>query len=425
MSDDLTTPQPMGFDDAFPTRRSLRYPRVEISRWAKPLRTVLLTGIALYAVAFAARAYLRMYYVFLPDYLLRWSVFGTAPLLTSRPTHVFLLMADHFEPEDVDVVKEWARRYTALAERHRDSAGRPPQHTWFFPAEQMWPPILHVLASMAAAGLGEVELHHHHAYDTEETLRDALSNAITDFQHYGFLKTLDGRTQFAYVHGNSGLDNSNGDWLCGVNTEIRLLRELGCFADFTFPSLFEESQPRRVNSIYATRDDDQPKSYDRRLPLTALRDGTADLMIFEGPLIFSPSLNARRLFFDLDDGDIHAAEHASPSRVGRWIRANVHVPERPDWVFVKLFAHGISTPGDIEAVVGADYGEMLGYLEREYNDGTRYVLHYITAREAYNLARAAAEGAKGEPQQYLDTYAPPYAVNGAAKRDSSPAHAGK
>jgi hypothetical protein len=68
---------------------------------------------------------------------------------------------------------------------------------------------------------------------------------------------------------------------------------------------------------------------------------------------------------------------------------------------------------------------MLSYLEREYNDGARYVLHYITARQAYNLARAAAEGATGQPQQYLDTYAPPYAVNAGVKCDGNPSRAAK
>jgi hypothetical protein len=39
------------------------------------------------------------------------------------------------------------------------------------------------------------------------------------------------------------------------------------------------------------------------------------------------------------------------------------------------------------------------------------VLHYITAREAYNLARAAAEGARGEPDAYLDAYVARYQAN--------------
>src|SRR6202035_5296652 len=141
-------------------------------------------------------------------------------------------------------------------------------------------------------------LHYHHGYDTVETLRPALEASIQEFQQYGFLQTVDGRTAFAFIHGNSGLDNSNGREMCGVNNEIRLLHDLGCFADFTFPSLFEDSQPRGVNSIYAARDDAGPKSYARRLPLATLGTGAADLMIFEGPLIFSPSLNIRHLFVD-------------------------------------------------------------------------------------------------------------------------------
>src|SRR5262249_6916407 len=362
----------------------------------------------LYAAAFIARAYVREYFVFLPDYA-RWMFSGASPLFPARPTHVFVLFTDHFEPDyDAGRVDDWARRYARLASRHRDSAGRPPQHTWFYPGEQFSRPIYRTLLSMVDAGYGEVELHYHHEYDTADTLRDALRDAIADFNQFGFLRTVDGRTAFAFIHGNSGLDDSNGAWLCGVRREIELLRSLGCYADFTFPSLFESAQPRTVNSIYATSDDDAPKSYDRRVPIAALGAGTADLMIFEGPLIFAPTLNLRHMFLHLDDGDVHGTEHATPARIDAWVRAKVHVPQRPDWIFVKLFSHGASTPEDIDAVVGSDFDEALSYLEREYKDGSGYVLHYITAREAYNLARAAGEGARGEPGQYLNAYIRPY-----------------
>lgn len=384
----------------------------------RTLRTLLYSMLAVYLGAFGARAYARRYQIFLPDYLLRWSTLGTQPLFPSRPTHILLLMTDHFEPPNHDktLLPDWARRYRELAARHHDSLGRPPQHTWFYFGEQAHESALQQLAALTAADLGEVELHHHHSFFTEPRLREALSASIALFQKYGFLRTDDGRTQFAFIHGNSGLDNSNGAAVCGVDTELRLLHDLGAFADFSFPSLYETSQPRTVNAIYAARDDGGPKSYDHRLPLGALRDGTADLMIFEGPLIFSPSLKVRHLFLDLDDGDIHAAEHASPARVDRWIRANVHVPERPDWVFIKLFAHGASTPGDVDAVLGSDYDAMLSYLEHAYNDGSRFILHYVTAREAYNVARAAAEGAAGTPEQYLNAYAPPYSADAVARR---------
>ena len=371
----------------------------------------MLALLAGYVLLFAARVYARKYYVFLPAYL-HAAVLDLTAATPPRPTHVFVLFTDHFEPDyDVGKVQDWSRRYAALAARHRDSVGRPPQHTFFYPGEQSSPPIYEMLRGMTRAGLGEVELHFHHHYDTSQTLRQKLEDAVAEFQQYGFLRTTEGRTQFAFIHGNSGLDNSNGDEMCGVTDEIRMLHGLGCFADFTFPSLFEDSQPRSVNSIYATKDDDGPKSYERVMPLTSLRDGSAEMMIFQGPLIFSPSANFRHLFLDLDDGDVHGAEHASPARVDRWIRANVHVPQRPDWVFVKLFAHGISTPEDAEACLGDDFNDALSYLEQTYNDGTRYVLHYITAREAYNLARAAAEGAAGSPQQYLDTYVGQYQAN--------------
>jgi hypothetical protein len=364
--------------------------------------------LSLYALIFSARIYTRKYYVFLPSYILG-AIEGAFAGPVRPPTHIFVLFTDHFEPDrDEARVSDWARRYAALASRHRDSAGRPPQHTFFYPGEQSSPAIYEILRQMTADGLGEVELHYHHAYDTSETLRPKLQEAIEEFQQYGFLRTMDGGTHFAFIHGNSGLDNSNGSDMCGVNDEIRMLHSLGSFADFTFPSLFEDSQPRTVNSIYATRDDERAKSYERRLPLTALRDGTGELMIFQGPLIFAPSLNARHMLVDLDDGDVHGAEHASPARVDRWVRANVHVAERPDWVFIKLFGHGISTPEDAESCLGADFDESLNYLEHAYNDGVRYVLHYITAREAYNLARAAAEGADGVPQQYLDAYVGKY-----------------
>ena len=106
-------------------------------------------------------------------------------------------------------------------------------------------------------------------------------------------------------------------------------------------------------------------------------------MIFEGPLVLAPSWSLRRLFIDVDDGNIHAGMATGPTRVRRWVNARIHVPERPDWVFVKVFAHGASSPEDEEEVLGPHFESALTELERNYNDGSRYVLHYVTAREVY------------------------------------------
>lgn len=367
---------------------------------------LLLSVILVYIGATAARVVARKHYVFLPGYV-RWAVTPTPPV--SGPTHLLVLLTDHFEPNrQAGVAADWMSRYAAMSARHRDAAGRQPQHTWFYPGEQYEPAILDILRGGVRQGLGEVEFHFHHDFDTSASLRPRLEQALEQFAAYGFNRTVTNETRFAFIHGNFGLDNSTGPFFCGVNDELRLLSQLGAFADFTFPSVYLESQPPVVNSIYAARDDERPRSYDRALPLAALARREADLMIFEGPLVFSPTWRVRRLFLELDDGSIHPGLPADPARIAAWLRARVHVPSRPEWVFIKLFAHGASSEGDIEAVTGKAFDELLSALESGYNDGRRFVLHYVTARQAYNIAMAAVEGHDGDPEAFLDYRIPPY-----------------
>jgi hypothetical protein len=42
------------------------------------------------------------------------------------------------------------------------------------------------------------------------------------------------------------------------------------------------------------------------------------------------------------------------------------------------------------------------YLESRYNDGVRWKLHYVSAREMYNIVKAAEAGKTGDPGQYRD-----------------------
>ena len=41
-------------------------------------------------------------------------------------------------------------------------------------------------------------------------------------------------------------------------------------------------------------------------------------------------------------------------------------------------------------------------LSKEYNDGENYILHYVSAREMYNIAKAAEAGKNGNPNEYRD-----------------------
>ena len=46
--------------------------------------------------------------------------------------------------------------------------------------------------------------------------------------------------------------------------------------------------------------------------------------------------------------------------------------------------------------------KMFSYLENKYNNSIKYKLHYVTAREMYNLIKAAEAGDAGDPSLYRD-----------------------
>jgi hypothetical protein len=361
---------------------------------------------------FALRVYVRQYYVWLPSYI-SWRL-RDAPS-NVKPVHIFFFYGDHFEPAfSTNVLRRWEVDYPTLANRHRDSAGRHLQHTWFYPGEQIIDRNLQALQRLAAGGYGEVEFHYHHAYENETSAKENFGAAIRAFQQYGFLKTIDGGTHFGFIHGNNGLDNSLGTKLCGVNRELKMLRDLGCYADFTFPSVWLLSQPASVNNIYEAADDAGPKSYDRGVELKVGRKRGGDLVIFQGPLFLIPTRDPVKLFWAVEDGNIHASVPVTRQRVDAWVRANIHVAGKPDWVFVKLSSHAAASMAEAGATLGPEFESALQYLETKYNDGREYVLHYVTAREAYNLARAAQAGLSGDPVKYYDWEIKPY-VAGAAR----------
>ena len=374
----------------------------------RTIRRLALLGLVLYLGLWAFRIGSRKMYVWLPGYF-RWAL--TSQETSPAPVHLFFMFADHFEPGDqFPLTDRWLNEYPRLADRHHDSTGRPPQHTWFYPAEQPIDRNMAALQKLVSGGYGEAELHLHHANDTQESTRERFERGIAYFQRFGFLKTPDGTTHFAFVHGNWGLDNSNGAAYCGADRELEMLRQLGCFADFTFPSIQWQSQPPWVNNIYQATDDDGPKSYAQGVPLQAGVKPLGDLMIFQGPLLLVPSWRAP-LFVAVDDGNIHPVAPAGPDRVDTWVRSRIHVKGRPDWQFIKVHGHGAQSGGDATEALGPHFDSAFSHLEKQYNDGVHYILHYVTAREVFNLVRAAADGKTGDPTQYYDYVIPRYAAD--------------
>jgi hypothetical protein len=49
---------------------------------------------------------------------------------------------------------------------------------------------------------------------------------------------------------------------------------------------------------------------------------------------------------------------------------------------------------------------------RGYNDGKKFVLHYVSAREMFNIALAGMHGLKGDPNDFRDHFlrSPPVAA---------------
>ena len=150
-----------------------------------------------------------------------------------EPIHVLICIADHFEPRVGAVspqvarerVERWVRDYPTRFGSFRDSDGRTPRHTFFFPIEEYDPEHLDALAKLCGAGFGEIELHLHHDNDTDENLRKTLLTAQELFARRHGLLSHDrrtGRLAYGFIHGNWALDNSrpDGRW-CGVNNEPR------------------------------------------------------------------------------------------------------------------------------------------------------------------------------------------------------------
>ena len=341
------------------------------------------------------------------------------PHVVDRPVHVMFCFVDHFEPgwrgADIDTqrarVDRWCQDYRALASRHRDADGRPPQHSFFYPEEEYAPEHLDKLAELCADGYGEIEVHLHHDNDTEANFRKTMSGfcEVLHDRHGALPRDPEsGELRFGFIHGNWCLDNSrpDGRW-CGIDNELVLLRELGCYADFTLPSAPSDTQTRTINSIYyATDDPARSKSHDTGVPARVGGMSQGDLLLIQGPLGLNWHDRRFGIVPRIENADVRGGQPPTRQRVDAWVRTGVHVQGRPEWIFVKIHTHG-TQEADMDTLLGKPVDDMHAYLENAYNDGRRHVLHYVSAREAYNIAKAAEAGHEGNPGDYRDFLLPP------------------
>lgn len=331
-------------------------------------------------------------------------------LAEQPPVEVLIAVCDHYEPECYGASREkarervarWVREYPERFARFADADGRPPQHTFFFPQDEYRPEYLDELAGLCRQGYGDVDVHLHHDRDTADSLRaklEAFRDTLSD--RHGLLRTdpETGRIVYGFIHGNWALCNSrpDGRW-CGVDQELTVLRETGCYADFTLPSAPSDTQTRIINSIYYARDiPGRCKSHDWGVPARAGSPSPAEsLLMIQGPLLLDWQQRKLELLPGIENADIHAGRPATWERLQLWRQAHVHVSGRPDVVFVKLHTHGCKD-GNIDTWLGDNMQRFHQQLADASRANPAFRYRYVTAWEMAQRVHELEQDSRSHP----------------------------
>lgn len=336
--------------------------------------------------------------------------------------HLIFALADHFEPSIVPEngwarapfseqdrrVKQWCSEYPRSVDSWRDHEGRPFVHTYFYPAEQYDRGLVDCLAEHCHGGWGEIEIHLHHGMDTPDTAENTRRQLV-EFRdalvsNHGSLCFLDGSDQvrYAFVHGNFALANSAGGYACGVDNEMEILADTGCYADFTLPSAaFHPAQIGKVNSLYECGFPLSARAPHRKgCDLRLGRPPQTFPIVIQGPLMLDFDKRARNGIARFENAALTAANPPGLRRLKLWKNAAISVRGRPDWLFIKLHCHSMD-PTQREAVMGGAMQRFLAELVEEA-PARQEVIHFVTAREMVNIIWAACDGHEGNPCNYRD-----------------------
>jgi hypothetical protein len=300
---------------------------------------------------------------------------------------IWVTIADHYEPKwrraDLSTARSrvalWRAAWPEIARRCKpDSVGNGPRYTFFFPEEEYHPTLMEPLAEMVRDGIADVEVHLHHDGEGRQNFVDRISGfcSVLHSEH-GLLRKHDGKLTFGFIHGNWALDNSRPDGrLCGLNDEIRVLRDLGCYADFTMPSGDSPTQARLVNTIYyCNGDPNRSKSYDDGVPVTPGGSVEGDLLMISGPI----GMRWRdRLLPRLETGELRHGNVATPYRVRRWVEL---APRIGTDTFLKLFTHGAQERNS--SALLRDVLESAFNLLVEEANRRGCAIHFVSAWQMY------------------------------------------
>ena len=332
--------------------------------------------------------------------------------------HLIFAMADHFEPSILpdapgrlaslglqeQRLEKWCRTYPRVFDEWRDSSGFPFVHTYFYPAEQYKPALVERLAQHCHGGWGEIEVQLHHGVqvpDTAGNTRRHLAEFRDSLAGLGCLSRARGDQvpRYGFVHGNWALANSCNGRCCGVDEEMQVLADTGCFADFTLPSAPNPAQVSNINLLYECGLPLTSRAPHRRAkPLHSGLPPTTFPLIIEGPLLIDfGKRETGRLPFKIENAAVSGLNPPSLHRLCLWMLADITVAGLPDWLFIKLHCHGMD-PRDESSIIGEAVQRFMRDLTCWAQDNPDNQLHFVTGREMVNIV---SRGSRRERRQSI------------------------
>lgn len=190
---------------------------------------------------------------------------------------------------------------------------------------------------------------------------------------------------------------------CGVDEEMQILAETGCYADLTRPSGPYDTPVGKINRLYeCTLPLRQRAPHRRGRDLRRGRLPETFPLIIQGPLGLDFTRRIRGWALPrIEAGSITASCPPTMQRLALWRRAAIAVRGRPDWLFVKLHCHGMD-PQDEAVMFGAPMRRFLRELAGETRATGTCRIHFVTAREMVNILLAACDGRERNPGDYRD-----------------------
>lgn len=325
---------------------------------------------------------------------------------SGKPKRAWVAVTDHYEPLGMGASLGTALRRVALWRDEwpriagyapRDAAGQRPQYSFFYPQEEYQREVVDGIAEIVRLGVADVEVHLHHDREQRESFLAKVSEFCLQLTgNHGLLRQRNGRTLFGFIHGNWALDNSrpDGRW-CGLQDEIALLRDLGCYADFTMPSLPSATQSRIVNKIYwCTSDPDhRPRCFDRGIEAAPGGGTRGDLLMITGPLGLR---FGNRAVPRLETGEIAGYDLPTRSRVRHWFDL---APTIGEDLFLKLYTHG-AVEQNMEPLLGWGLAAMYQWLAEEA-ERRGIEIHWATAWQMYQAIEALIHPLNSAPASNL------------------------